>query len=396
MSRLKIVLAPDSFKGSLSASGVCDAMEAGIRRVCPDAEIVKIPMADGGEGTVEALVSSTGGRIEKVTVAGPLGDPVEAFYGILGNSMTAVIEMAAASGLPLVPPEKRNPLKTTTYGTGQLMLAALEKGCRRLIIGIGGSATTDCGTGMAQALGVRFFRRDGEEISGYMNGERMVDVERIDLAHRHPLVSEAEITAACDVDNPLLGPCGSVYTYSRQKGATDEQLAILEANMESIIGVVETATSKTVRDTPGAGAAGGLGAGLMAFAGADLRPGIRLVLDACGFREKISGASLIFTGEGKVDWQTAFGKTISGVAGEAKQQSIPVIVIAGAVGDDTDELYDIGVTSLFSICSMPMNLDEAMKHADVLIRRSVERVMRLASVSSGCSHTLSRRNENWS
>jgi glycerate 2-kinase len=374
---MKIILAPDSFKGSLSAPEICDAMEQGIRAVLPDVLVVKVPMADGGEGTVQALVSSTGGRLLSKRVVGPLGESVDAQYGILGDSRTAVIEMAAASGLPLVPLDQRNPLKTTTYGTGQLILAALEKGCRQIIIGIGGSATSDCGTGMAQALGVMFFRSDDSEILEHMCGELMAEVARIDLQGRHPLLAQSRITAACDVDNPLLGPRGAVMVYSRQKGASDTQLQILERNMQSIIGVTEMTIKRSIRNIAGAGAAGGLGAGLIAFTGADLQPGVQLVLEACRFAEKICSADLILTGEGNVDFQTIFGKTISGVAGEAKKQNIPVVVIAGGVEERAENLYDAGVTAMFSICNKPMPLNEAVAQTAHLVQKSTERIMRL-------------------
>ncbi|MGQ9851944.1 MAG: glycerate kinase [Candidatus Oleimicrobiaceae bacterium] len=379
---MKIVVAPDSFKGSLSAAEICDAMERGIKRALPTAEVVKIPMADGGEGTVQALVSSTGGRIEKSTVVGPLGKELEAEYGILGDGQTAVIEMAAASGLPLVPLAQRNPVLTTTFGTGQLIRAALARGCRRLIVGIGGSATTDCGAGMAQALGVRFFDRDGKEITDYMSGGLMGEVASIDLSGVMPELLSATVTVACDVDNPLLGPRGAVMTYSRQKGANDEQLALLEANMTHFIGVVERTIGRSVRDVPGAGAAGGLGAGLIAFANAALRPGVSIVLEASRFAERIKGAAFVLTGEGKVDFQTAYGKTISGVAAEAQKQQIPVIVLAGAVEQQAENLYERGVASLFSICSAPMTLEHAMAHTAALVEKGAERIVRVISAIS--------------
>lgn len=373
---MKIILAPDSFKDSLSAAKICEAMEAGVRKVLPQAEVVKIPMADGGEGTVAALVAATGGRFEQAEVVGPLGEPVCAEYGILGDGMTAVIEMASASGLPLVPADKRNPLKTTTYGTGQLILEALRQGCSRLIIGIGGSATTDCGTGMAQALGVQFFCPDGSPIAEYMTGALMGKVGRIGLDEVTPLLGEATLTVACDVQNPLLGPQGAVMVYSRQKGASDEQLNLLEKNMERVIWVIEQSIGRTIREIPGTGAAGGLGAGLIAFARAQLSPGVRLVLEACSFAGKIAGASLIFTGEGRVDFQTAFGKTVSGVVAEASKQSIPVIVVAGSVRDEAENLYDSGVSSMFSICSGPMSLENAVSQTAPLVEKCVERILR--------------------
>ena len=377
---MKIVLAPDSFKGSLSAADVCEAMERGIRKVLPDVNIVHAPMADGGEGTVEALVSSTGGHLETVRVTDPLGHPVEAFYGILGDGETAVIEMAAASGLPLVPEEKRNPLFTTTYGTGELIKAAAEKGCRKFIIGIGGSATTDCGTGMAQALGVRFYNVEDTEITACMSGGLLADVVRIDLSRILPAINESRFTVACDVDNPLLGPQGCSYVYGPQKGATPEIVVKLEANMTGFADVLEQAIGKPVRDIPGAGAAGGLGAGLIAFTGAQLKPGIDIVLEASDFAEKIQDAALILTGEGRIDFQTAFGKTLSGVGREAQKAGIPVVGLGGMVDHDIDNLYEIGLTAFFSICNQPMSLEKAMTDAAQLIEVVTERIIRTAHI----------------
>jgi glycerate kinase len=375
---MKIVLAPDKFKGSLSAREACEAMERGVRRVWPDAEVVSIPLADGGEGTVEALVAATGGRCVEVTVTGPLGEPVQAQYGILGDAQTAVIEMAQASGLWRVPPEQRNPLKTTTFGTGELIKAALEQGCRRLIIGIGGSATTDCGSGMAQALGVRFLYGDERTVEGLMTGERMGEVQRVDLSCILPGLKGCSITVACDVANPLLGPQGAVMVYAPQKGATASQLGQLERDMGHLIDVMESATGRRVRDLPGAGAAGGLGAALMTLFQAAQRPGIEIVLEAVSFRERVRGAALVFSGEGRVDAQTACGKTVSGVLRAARQEHVPVIILAGSVEDGAESLYREGVVSLFSICTRPMTLSEAMSRASTLLETTAERVARVA------------------
>lgn len=373
---MKIVIAPDSFKGSLSTVEVSDAIEQGVKKALPAAEIVKIPMADGGEGTVEALVSSTKGHIEKLTVHDPLGNDIEAHYGILGDGLTAVIEMAAASGLPLVPPANRNPLFTTSYGTGELIMAAAQKGCRDFIVGIGGSATTDCGTGLAQALGVIFYNQAGEKIDDFMNGDRLGKIGKIDLSGIHPAIKASRFTVACDVQNPLLGPTGCSCVYGPQKGATPEIVKQLEANMTYFADVLERTIDQAVRDIPGAGAAGGLGAGLIAFTQANLKPGIEIVLDACDFTRRIQGASLILTGEGKIDFQTAFGKTLSGIAREGKKQSIPVIGIGGMVDVDIDNLYALGMNSFFSICNQPMDLHTAMQDAGRLIQVVAERIMR--------------------
>lgn len=373
---MKIVIAPDSFKGSLSAPGVCDSLAKGVRKVAPEAEIVQLPMADGGEGTVDALVSSTNGTLKQHIVRDPLGNPVTATYGILGDGETAVIEMAAASGLPLVPPEKRNPLHTTTFGTGELILAAVAAGCRKFIIGIGGSATTDCGAGMAQALGVKFFDQTGAEIKNLMTGGWLGQVSKMDLSGVVPGIRESRFTVACDVENPLLGPKGCARVYGPQKGATPSIVEQLEVNLTRFAGVLEQTIGREVRNIPGAGAAGGLGAGLIAFTGAELKRGIEIVLAASRFEEQIKGAALILTGEGKIDFQTAFGKTLSGIARAAKKQAIPVIGIGGMV-DDIDNLYELGITSFFSICNQPMDLSRAMQEAPVLLEIIAERIMRV-------------------
>ena len=378
---MKIISAPDSFKGSLSAMEVATAIEEGARRVFPDAEIDKIPVADGGEGTVQSLVSATDGRFYTCQVKDPIGDNIKAQWGMLGDGQTAVIEMAAASGLPLVLAEKLNPLETTTFGTGQLILDALEKGCRKIILGIGGSATTDFGAGVAQALGIRFYHTDGNIIEKAMNGRLMGEVARIDTSNLNPLAAQCKFFVACDVDNPLLGPDGAVYTYSPQKGATPQICAILERNMEKIANITKEQLGD-VRNLPGAGAAGGLGGGMVAFLNAKLQRGVKLVLDACDFKQRINGATLIITGEGKIDRQTSFGKTISGVAKEAQEQNVPVIAIAGSVDADSQELQAIGLTACFSICNKPMDLATAMKNTKGLITKVAEQVMRLLAISN--------------
>ncbi|NIA29420.1 MAG: glycerate kinase [Actinobacteria bacterium] len=373
---MKLVIAPDSFKGSLSAFYVCEAIERGVRAVLPGCEILKIPLADGGEGTVDALVHATNGSFVISDVSDPLGNSIQVEWGMLGDGKTAVIEMAAASGLPLVPPDKRNPLETTTFGTGQLIAEAIKKGCRKIIVGIGGSATTDFGTGMAQALGVKFFRKDGGEIMQQMNGRLMGEVAAIDLSSLTGMLDETEIFAACDVENPLLGANGAVYVYSPQKGADAERCRTLEKNMENIAKVVAH-TIRDVRDIPGAGAAGGLGGGLVAFLNAKLQPGIKLVLDACGFSQRIKDARFIFTGEGKIDEQTVFGKTIAGVTDAARKQNIPVIVLAGSVDVSAATMQKLGLTAAFSICDKPMGLQEAMASSEGLLARTAEQIVRV-------------------
>ena len=363
----------------MSAAEAADAIERGVLSVYSDATTIKIPMADGGEGTVDALVASTNGRIVEKEATNPLGVPIKGKYGILGDEKTAVIEMASVSGLPLVPENKRNPLNTTTYGTGELIADALNAGCRNLIIGIGGSATNDCGTGMAQALGIKFLRPNGTEITQPMCGGLLTEIEKIDTTQIHPAVTESFITVACDVDNPLLGQKGCAHVYAPQKGATPEIVEKLENDMQKFADVLENETGRNVRNYPGAGAAGGLGAGLMAFLKAELKPGIELVLKASDFAHRIKGADLILTGEGKLDYQTAYGKTISGICSVAKKQGIPVIAFAGTI-EPAPNLYDMGLKSYFSICDGPKSLEQAMKDAPVLLENITERVMRILSI----------------
>ena len=377
---MKIVLAPDSFKGSLNAKEVCEALRTGVTRVMPEAEIVAVPMADGGEGTTEALIAATGGRRLSVDATGPLPADrprVTGVIGLLNGGRTAVLEMASVSGLPLVPEDQRNPLRTTSYGTGELIRAALETGARHVIVGVGGSATCDLGAGMAQALGIKFLRADGGEILEPMTGALLAEVARVDRSGLHPAVEKSRIEVACDVDNPLLGPLGCAAVYGPQKGATPEVVAVLEKNLEHAVTVVEAATARQVRDEKGAGAAGGLAAGLLAFLGAELRPGIDLVLQASELGSKVRGADLLLTGEGRIDDQTAMGKTISGVARVAREAGVPVVAIVGAIGDGVENLYPLGVTSMFSLAPGPISLKEAMRDGGRLIANTAERVTRL-------------------
>lgn len=371
---MKIIIAPDSFKGTLTAQEATSAMELGVRATIPDAAIDTIPMADGGEGTLEALVSSTNGIYKEAQAVDPLGRPIKGQYGVLGDSKTAVIEMANVSGLLLLKKDELNPLYTTTYGTGQLIRCALESGFREFIVCIGGSSTNDCGTGLAQALGVGFFRKDKTEITDYMCGELLGDVVFIDTTGLHPAIQHSRITVACDVKNPLLGEHGCAQIYSKQKGATPEIADQLEEKMKSFIDVAEKAIGVHVHNVPGAGAAGGLGAGLMLFLGAKLQPGVSLVMDACNFSERIKNADLILTGEGKIDNQTAFGKTIAGIALCAKSMKIPVIAFGGII-ENMDKLYELGVTDIFPISQSPISIEQAMAEAPRLLQIAVERVM---------------------
>jgi len=373
---MKIVIAPDSFKGNLTAKQVANAIEIGINRIIPDAEIVKIPMADGGEGTVQALVDATNGEIITAEVSDPLGNQIKAEFGILGDSQkTGVIEMASASGLPLVPRDKRNLMLTTTYGTGELIRIALDKGCRKLIVGIGGSATVDGGAGMAQALGIRLLDKNGNEIP--KGGGGLEHLNHIDVTSLDPRITETTTIVACDVDNPLVGPRGAPEVFGPQKGATPEMVKILDKFLDRYADIIKSDLGIDIKNIPGAGAAGGLGAGLMAFLGAQLRSGIDIVIDASGLEKHLKDTDIVITGEGKIDRQTIYGKTPIGVARTAKKYDIPVIAFAGNIGSDSHVVYDNGIDALVSIISYPMTLDTAMEHSQEFLADSAERVFRL-------------------
>ncbi|MBN2008472.1 glycerate kinase [candidate division KSB1 bacterium] len=359
----------------MSAVEAAAAIKRGVLNVLPGSETIPIPMADGGEGTVNALVASTHGKFVTVDVTGPLDDPVRATYGILGDGVTAVIEMAAASGLTLIPENRRNPLLTTTYGTGQLIKHALDNGCRKFIIGIGGSATNDGGTGMAQALGVRFTDQSGTSIRSLMCGETLRQVQRIDFSNLHSTIKNCTFTAACDVDNPLLGEHGCASVYAPQKGASPAVVEKLESGMRQFADVLEDTIKRTVRTIPGAGAAGGLGAGLVAFLNATLKPGIELVLAASQFDQRIQQACLVITGEGKLDRQTAFGKTIAGIVRSCQKQNVPVIAFAGIV-EPCNELDQLGLKHYFSIRPENISVKEAMETGPELLQHAVERAIR--------------------
>lgn len=374
---MKIVIAPDKYKGSLTALEVARAIATGLRRVLPNLEVVEVPMADGGEGTVQSLVDATGGTLREVEVTGPLGERRPASYGILGDGRTAVIEMAAASGLALVPRDRRNPLITTTRGTGDLIKAALDEGCTRLIIGIGGSATNDAGAGMAQALGARLLDVNGQELGP--GGAELARLARIDLGGLDSRIRSGavEVVVACDVANPLTGPQGASSVYGPQKGATPEMVQQLDAALANFARVVKRDLGLEVDTIPGAGAAGGLGAGLIAFLGGELKPGVEIVLEVTGLVEKLEGADLVITGEGAMDGQTAYGKTPSGVARVAKERGIPVIAIVGTVGKGIEEVYGIGIDAVFSIINRPCTLEEAMAEGAELIVQTAENIGRL-------------------
>lgn len=377
---MKIVIAPDSFKESLSSMEVANAIERGLRRVFPRARYVKVPMADGGEGTVDALVAATGGRVVRRKVTGPLGKAVQARFGLLGDGATAVIEMAEASGLPLVPRTDRNPLLTTTHGTGELLVAALELGVREVIIGLGGSATNDGGAGLAQALGARLLDASGRELVGFATGGMLAEVAAIDASALHPALARTRITIACDVDNPLCGRRGASRVFGPQKGATPDMVRTLDANLARFARLMRRDLGRDVARLPGAGAAGGLGAGLMAFTRARLRSGIDIVIEATGLARELEGAALAVTGEGRVDFQTAFGKTPSGVAKLARRKRVPVVAIGGGLADDARGVFEHGIDALEAAVARDMDLATAMKHAGVFIENAAERVGRLVQV----------------
>lgn len=369
---MKIVIAPDSFKESLSALEAAEAIEKGFKQVIPDAEYVKVPMADGGEGTVKSLVDATGGEIISRTVTGPLGTPVEAFFGVLGNKKTAVIEMAAASGLHLVPAEMRNPLLTTTRGTGELIAAALDHGVKHIIIGIGGSATNDGGAGMAKALGVLLLDGNGAEIGE--GGGALKDLVSIDISRLDPRIAGLTMEVACDVDNPLTGAKGASAIFGPQKGATPEMVKQLDQNLAHYAAIIERDLGKEIREVPGAGAAGGLGGGLLAFLPSELKRGVDIVIEATGLSQIVSDADLVITGEGKIDGQTIFGKTPIGVAKTAKKHGVPVIGIAGNVADDSKAVHEHGIDAVFSIVPGIVSLGDAFMNAGEYAERTAANI----------------------
>lgn len=375
---MKIVLAPDSFKGSMTALEAAAAMAEGIRQVRPSAELVLLPLADGGEGTAAVLVAATAGRLMTACVSGPLGETVDAAWGLLGPSgETAVVEMAAAAGLLLVPPAARNPGRATTYGVGELLREAVQSGAKQIIIGLGGSATNDGGAGALQALGVRFLDQAGHPLPAKIGGRDLAKVARIDIAGLLAL-GDTGVVIASDVTNPLLGPNGASAVYGPQKGASAEVVAALDTALANYAGVIKRDLGKEVALLPGAGAAGGMGAGLMAFLGAHMQSGIDLVLETAGFDQAITGADWVWTGEGRIDAQTLSGKTISGVLCRCRAQAVPVLAFGGSVDDSAAEaLAQAGLRRAFSIAAEPATLAESMRDGKLLLAQAAARVMRL-------------------
>lgn len=363
---MKIVIAPDSYKESLTSLEAAAEIESGFRAVFPHAEFITLPMADGGEGTVAALVAATGGTLVEVIVTGPLGEPVTACYGLTGDRKTAIIEMAAASGLALVAPGLRNPMRTTTYGTGELIRAALGAGINHLIIGIGGSATNDGGAGMLQALGVKMSDHAGREIG--FGGGSLANLECIDISGLDPRLKACRIEAACDVNNSLTGQKGASAVFGPQKGATPEMVRQLDANLARYAGLIRRDLGVEVEQVPGAGAAGGMGAALLAFLGAELRPGIEIVMEAVGMEAHVRDADLVITGEGCIDSQTIHGKTPIGVARMAKRYGRPVIGIAGCLSMDAAVVHEYGIDAVFSVLSRVGSMEESLSQAAVNLR----------------------------
>ncbi|MNF56760.1 Glycerate 2-kinase [compost metagenome] len=372
---MKIVIAPDSFKDSLSAMGVADAIALGLADVWPDAQLVKCPMADGGEGTVEAILAACAGELRSTRVQGPLGEPVEAHWGWLPESHTAIIEMAEASGLQLVPLEQRDACISSTYGTGQLMGAALDAGARRIILAIGGSATNDGGAGALQALGVSLLDVQGQAIS--TGGLALKDLARIELNAMDPRLTQVRIEIAADVDNPLCGPHGASAIFGPQKGASPEQVQQLDLALGHFADHCAHALGKDLRDEPGSGAAGGLGFAAKAFLNAQFRPGVEVVAELIGLAQTMRGADLVVTGEGRFDAQTLRGKTPFGVARIARQQGVPVIVIAGTLGEGYEQMYEQGVDAAFALPSGPMSLVQACTEAPRLLRERAGDIARV-------------------
>ena len=369
---MKIVIAPDSYKESLSALDVATAIEAGFQEIYPDAEYVKLPVADGGEGTVEAMVAATQGRLVQVTVTGPLNKPVDAFYGLSGDERCAFIEMAAASGLESVPPACRNPLLTTTWGTGEMIRHALDAGVQQIIIGIGGSATNDGGAGMVQALGGKLLTADNQQIAS--GGGALEQLARIDLSELDSRLADCRIDVACDVTNPLTGPEGATAVFGPQKGATAEMIVRLDRALAHYARIIQRDLAVDVLHLEGGGAAGGMGAALYAFCGARLRPGIEIVTDALHLAELVADADLVITGEGRIDSQTIHGKVPVGVAKVAQRYNVPVIAIAGSLTADVGIVHQHGLDAVFSVIYSVCTLEEALENAAENVRMTARNV----------------------
>lgn len=370
---MKFLFASDSFKGTLTSEEIIEILTETAKEVFEDCICAGVPVADGGEGTVDAVVKAMHGSLRTVTVHGPLMEPVEASYGVFDGH--AVIEMAAASGLPMVPADRRNPLETTTYGTGELIRDALEQGYQDIAIAIGGSATNDGGMGAMAALGIRFLDAEGRELAGF--GKDLGRVADIDVAGLHPAAKTARFTVMCDVTNPLTGPDGATYTFGKQKGGMPEILDRLEKDMVSYAGLMFEKTGVDADRIAGAGAAGGLGAALKVFLDAKMKPGIDTVLDLIGFDGLLKDVDLVITGEGRMDWQSAFGKVPSGIGMRCRKKKIPVVAIVGGMGDGAENLYDHGIDSIIPTINGAMPIEEALERAEELYRGAARRTFRI-------------------
>ncbi|MBA25953.1 MAG: glycerate kinase [Chloroflexi bacterium] len=375
---MKIVIAPQAFKGSLSALNVANAVQKGVRRIFPDAQILTCPVADGGDGTLETLVESSGGKIMETNVADPTGKPIVAQWGAMGDGNTAVIEMARTSGLALLTLEERDPLNATTYGLGEIIVSALNKGFRKFIVGIGGSATNDAGAGMAQALGIKLMDREGRNL--VFGGAALQNLSVIDTSSIDQRVLESNFQIACDVNNPLTGPEGASAVYGPQKGATEENVRQLDSALGVFAEVAKRDLGKDISNLEGAGAAGGLGAGMIAFVEGHLRAGVDIVLDTVNLAEKLESADLVITGEGSIDFQTVYNKAPIGVARMAKARGIPTIGISGMLGKNYQIVHNHGIDAALSIANGPISLEESLQNAPSLISEAVEESLRLISV----------------
>lgn len=374
---MRLLFASDSFKGTLSSEQIIRLLTDSANRIFPGCETMGVPIADGGEGTVDAVIAVTKGTMREIPVHGPLMEETTASYGVFHGD-SAIIEMAAASGLPMVPVEKRNPLYTTTYGTGELIKDALDAGYRKLSIAIGGSATNDGGMGAMRALGVRFLDASGKELMGF--GEDLEKVADIDVSGLHSGVAEAEITVMCDVNNPLTGPDGATYTFGKQKGGTPEILDQMEAGMKQYASVILDKLGMDVDQIAGAGAAGGLGAALCVFLHAELKSGIETVLDLIDFDHLLDGTDLVVTGEGRIDWQSAFGKVPSGIGMRCKQKGVPAVAIVGGMGNGAEKIYEFGVESIIPTINGAMDISEALERAEELYAGAADRLFRMIKV----------------
>ncbi|MEO2301992.1 glycerate kinase [Bifidobacterium longum] len=370
----RYLCAPDSFKESLTAMEAARAMAQGIENADHDAEVRCLPMADGGEGTARALVDATGGSMHAVPVHDPLGRPVEGHFGLLADGTTAVVETAEASGLALLEAKKRNPLIASSYGTGELILAAVRSGAKRIIVGLGGSATNDAGAGLLQALGVRLLDKNGNDLAH--GGAALANLTTIDISTMDPALKNVAITAACDVTNPLTGPTGASAVFGPQKGASKDDVATLDAALAHFAQVIDSQLGVAVNDVPGAGAAGGIGAALKGFLNAEFRPGIAIVIEQSGLDAAAQWADVVFTGEGSIDFQTKFGKTPVGVAETAKRHGKPVIAVAGHIGTGIDELHEVGIDAVFGIAPGAASLSELLADAAANVTRTTEQIVR--------------------